>query len=204
MLLRLAMTSWLVLLSAVASEAQVESLRLLAQRLGGAATTLVNVEVPRWPLDEMVRSADLIVRGRISQHTSFLSDDESLVFTDYWISPSEIFKRTPKVNPNMPTVLQQLGGKVRLDGLMMATQTDIDLVLTTGDECFFFLSAAQDTSSLRARPGVFVAIPFGVFHISYDDIRHTKETSTAVPPPGESGASAFAATIRKLVAESKY
>src|SRR5262245_44659856 len=78
------LTTFLVVVSVTLS-AQVESLRSLARGMGGAATTHVNREIPRWPLDEMVRSADLIVRGRITQQTAFLNDDESLIFTDSWI-----------------------------------------------------------------------------------------------------------------------
>src|SRR5262245_43251926 len=195
------LTTFLVVVSVTLS-AQVESLRSLARGMGGAAATHVNREIPRWPLDEMVRSAALIVRGRITQQTAFLNDDESLIFTDSWISPSEIFKSAPTIDPAIPIVLRILGGKVRLDGLMMTTTTDVDQVLETGDECFFFLSAAESTPSLRARPGVYDSVtgPFGVFPIGYGSLDR-KPVGTS--PRGESGAAAFAATIRQLVAADK-
>jgi len=191
---RFALTVSLVLISVVTSVAQ-ESLRSLAQRLGGAATTHVNIDYPGWPLEKMVRSADLIVRGRVTQTTSFLNDDESLVLTDYWISPSEIFKRTSKVDPNIPIVFRRLGGKVRLDGLEMRTTTDLGPAPTIGDECFFLLSVAEPAWSLRRGPGVYESVigTLGVIPVRY--------SSAGPGEKGESGALKFAATIRALVAK---
>jgi len=68
--------------------------------------------------------------------------------------------------------------------------------LTIGDECFFLVSVAEPALSLRPTPDVYDSVtgPRGVVHVSYGSIAGPGEN-------GESGALAFAATIRKLQAK---
>jgi hypothetical protein len=64
------------------------SMKQEARARGGTSTNLIHLNLPGLTMPQLVSESDLIVRGRISHQVPRLSDDESMVFTDYFISPS--------------------------------------------------------------------------------------------------------------------
>lgn len=117
-------------------------------------------------MPEMVRRSDLIVRGRLTEKTARLSDDESTVFTDYAITPTRVLKRPmdlaiSQAPGGTPAItLQEVGGTLVVDGLRLETQTDSHdpgRPLTVGDEYVLFLMKPVPSSATtkRIRSGVF-------------------------------------------------
>jgi hypothetical protein len=199
-------------LTHAASQAQVESLRSIALRTGGVAVTHVNIDGPQWPLDKMARTAEVIIRGRITEAAARLNDDESLVFTDYTVQPLEILKSSaalvtaPKVGPTKPIVFQQLGGTVRVDGLVLRTTTDIedsDKPIKLGAEYFLFLRSAISSPSHRARPGVYESVtgPLGIFPIRDGKVENLTRHAAGVRAITDQDPATFGAMIRALATE---
>lgn len=204
----------LLILSSIPTGAQLESLRSIAQRTGGVAITHVNLDYPQWPLGRMAHSANLIVRGRIIDVTPRLNDDESLVFTDYTVQPLEILKSpramvgASRPGPTPPVVFQQLGGTVKVDGLVLKTTTDIedpDRPIKVGEEYFLFLNAAETAHSLRARPNIYESVtgPLGICPVRNGKVENfTRRAAGARPLAGDDPA-VFAAAIRAMLVDKR-
>ena len=204
----------LLILCSIPSGAQLESLRSIALRTGGVAITHLNLDYPQWPLDRMAHSANLIVRGRITDVTPRLNEDESLVFTDYTVQPLEILKSpralvgTSKPGPTPPVVFQQFGGTVKVDGLVLKTTTDIedpDRPIKVGEEYFLFLNAAEAAHSLRARPNIYESVmgPLGILPVRNGKVENfTRRAAGARPLAGDDPAR-FAAAIRAMLVDKR-
>jgi hypothetical protein len=149
------------------------SIKELARRQGGSATIVVNSEFPLLTVDRLVSESDLIVRGRIEKAVAILSEDESLVLTDYTLRPLDLIKQpaqfgslaAPGVLPSIK--VEVVGGDLLLEGLHLRTESDLHrntTQLEVGTEYVFFLGAARSKVSKQVRPGVFVPTA-GVFGI---------------------------------------
>src|SRR5690348_14270204 len=68
-------------------EATLTSMKDVARRTGGTATSKIHVEPSAVPFAELVQSADLIVHARLETMTTRLSDDESTIFRDFTLAP---------------------------------------------------------------------------------------------------------------------
>jgi hypothetical protein len=158
----------LVPLPAGSSE-QSGSLKDQARRKGGKASDYLEVEMPYAPLSQVVSAADLIVRARITDRESRLTQDERFVQTNFTFNPSRIFKdkigipptrRTPQMT--IPLVFIEPGGVVHVDGLRitMNTNASVDPPLKVGEDVLLFLSWDKDANAFRLQNG-----PFGLLRI---------------------------------------
>jgi hypothetical protein len=101
------------------------SMKQEARARGGTSTNLIHLNLPGLTMPQLVSESDLIVRGRISHQVPRLSDDESMVFTDYFISPSRFVKRpaglelSQETGASPPLILQAVGGTLMVDGLRL-------------------------------------------------------------------------------------
>ena len=137
-----------------------ESLVEQARRLGGKAEAVVELHVPRMTLPEMVGASSLILRGRIAAATPRLSEDESVVYTEYTVEPVEILKlpsalvtaSKPGIAP--PIIFIQIGGELEVDGLQLRTTSnavDPENPVSLGNEYWLFLGPATPSPSTTTR-----------------------------------------------------
>jgi len=75
-------------LAVVTAGQESQSMKDVSRARGGTYTNLIHLNLRGLTMPQLVSESDLIVRGRISHQVPRLSDDESMVFTDYFISPS--------------------------------------------------------------------------------------------------------------------
>ena len=113
-------------------------------------------------MSELVREADLIVRGTVGTPTAYLSDDNMNVYSDYPLIDAVVLHglTRPSSRPGPQTiVVTQLGGTIVLGNLKF-TQTEDGLpALQSGSEGVFVLKLVETKYHLA---GTF----YGAFGIS--------------------------------------
>ena len=82
-------------------------------------------------LEQMVPTADLIVHGIVELRSTYLSVDQTELYTDYWVNPRRVFAQrsvatTSAPGAAPPIVLKRWGGKTLLDGVSVTVE-DHDL-----------------------------------------------------------------------------
>jgi len=163
----------LVPLAAGSSE-QSGSLKDEARRQGGKVSDYLQVEMTAGPLSEVVGAADVILRARITNKESRLTQDERSVSTYFAFNPSRIFKdkigivptrNTPRMTT--PLVFIEPGGVVHVDGLeiRMGTNEAVDPPLQVGEDVLLFLSWDKDANAFRLQNG-----PFGLLRIRGESV----------------------------------
>src|SRR3954466_1373697 len=74
-----------------------ESLRARATAEGGTVTMNMNIDFSAFPVEQLVKKADVIVHGRVHSVRAHLTADESTVVTDVTIDPTRLLKQTTPV-----------------------------------------------------------------------------------------------------------
>jgi hypothetical protein len=122
--MRLLIAIGIILIIAAGASAQNETIRDTVRK-NDDPVTIMHVGLPLWDRDytlkDIVDMSDLIVRGRLGAGKSYLSKDETRVYTDYPILNSEVLysavtMQSARPGPAAPLVLTQLGGIVEIDG----------------------------------------------------------------------------------------
>lgn len=107
---------------------------------------------PQSEFASAVCEADAVVIGEVRSAVSMLSRNETMVFTDYLVSPDEILKSSsevPIVN-DTPFSLTRPGGEVRLE-IGTIQQKDHDYpVLEVRKQYLFLLSNLPDSKSFKS------------------------------------------------------
>ena len=181
----LARTAFLVAVTLVplpaGSTEQTDTLKDQARRKGGKVSDYLQVEMPHAPLSDVVSAADLIVRARITNKESRLTEDERFVRTYFTFNPSRIFKDKIGIAPSrstpqmtIPLIFIEPGGAVHVDGLRITMNTNAaaDPPLKVGEDVLLFLSWDKDANAFRLQNG-----PFGLLRIRDHSIEEAnKET----------------------------
>lgn len=117
----------------------------IPDRLRAAGTSLVGqTGVPSGPppaFVEILRDADIIVRGFVGNPTSYLSEDQREVLTDFPITHSEIlYQRPSERTPAKATLTVTLvGGTVTIGALSYTSRHDALPLLDPQSECLLLL-----------------------------------------------------------------
>lgn len=159
---------------AAASSNQSGSLKDEARRQGGKVSDYLQVEMTAAPLSEVVGAADVILRARITNKESRLTQDELSVSTYFAFNPARIFKDKIGIVPTratpqmtIPLVFIEVGGIVHVDGLeiRMGTNEGADPPLKVGDDVLLFLSWDKDANAFRLQNG-----PYGLLRIRSESV----------------------------------
>jgi hypothetical protein len=153
------------LLSTVVFAQDGVSLIDVAKRRGhNEATGIVHREIPPSPLPDLVDLSVMVVRGRVIKAEAHLSDDESMVYTDYVVVPVEVLKqpvdfaRATRPGATSGIVVRKLGGTVKVGDLILRTQTESDaweIPVRVGDDYLLFLSRGSGRSQVRSSTAMF-------------------------------------------------
>lgn len=110
------------------SNAQQQSLIVLARANGGSAGVAVDVDGPVSTVDTIVGPSSLIVRGMVRSATTTLSPDATYVVTEYELIPFRLYKGSvppldrPGVQP--PVRFTIPFGTLDIDGLHLSTSVN--------------------------------------------------------------------------------
>jgi hypothetical protein len=190
------------------------SIKELARRQGGHATVTVNSEFPLLTVDRLVSDSDAIIRGRIQRASARLSEDESLVLTDYTLHALDVIKQpaqlrslaTPGVLPSIS--VEVVGVDLSVEGLHLRTESNTynrAARLEVGTEYLLFLSAARSRTSGQVRPGVFVptAGVFGILPIRGGKLTNFTPSVSARRVLPTEDPSSFGRTVRASLGHAK-
>ena len=188
------------------------SLKDVARRLGGAATSTIDVETPSMSFTELVQTTDLIVHARLATMTTRLADDESTVFRDFTLAPITFIKQhvgqtQPEKPDQLPTLtLRQVGGRMSVDGLTLATTTNFEDRVTPmapGGEYVLFLSPANPSPSTTMSTGTTVfqltSAYWGAFPVRNGQVGFTNWARRGPERMPDNGLGAFIAHTRVLL-----
>src|SRR5215469_5449579 len=110
-------------------------------------------ETPEKFVGRLVRESDAIVRGRVVQKASQITEDEGFVFTDYLVNVSEVLmdNRPAPISTGSNITVTRPGGKVLLDGLIIkATDNALAPLQVNGNEVLLFLRFVPETGCYSA------------------------------------------------------
>jgi hypothetical protein len=111
---------------------------------GGPMYATRTDEVIPLSLGEMVRRAELILEGTLRVRRTYLSDDQTWIYTEFDVLPSTVFihrRSGPAKRPGPEIiVLKQSGGRMTVSGLEVIAEESQFRLLPTGEPVFLFLS----------------------------------------------------------------
>lgn len=159
-----------------------QSLRAHAQRYGGTAENSIIVEYPVLRPGELVSTSDVVVDARITDVRPHLSEDESIVQTDYTIEPIRFFKRdnrlvtSAKPGATTPLRVRREGGSVtegeyKYSTIVTGYSASEEFVV--GEEVVLFLRYAVDSQYY------FNGGPFGAFRIKAGEVHAMTEAAAS-------------------------
>jgi hypothetical protein len=200
----------------VGAQEPLDSLKDLARRSGGRATSKIDGESPSMSLRELVLTADLIIRGRLTSTTVRLPDDESTVFRDFSVTPISTIKQQPELvsatrpGPVQTITLRQLGGTILIDGLTLRTTTnfeDSETPMKPNQEYFLFLSKALPfrSTTMSTGSGVYqlASAHWGAFPVRNGKVGNFTKWVAQRTDRNTDDPTAFAALIRDIARPAK-
>jgi len=145
-----------------AQDSKLTSMKDTARRQGGTAAGKIQIESPLMTVKDLAQAADLIVVGRLESMTTRLSDDESMVYRDFTVTPLNVLKQPPDLSqakrpgPMQTLTVRQVGGTLVVEGLTLITSTnfeDRETPMAVGAEYVLFLSRATPSPSTTMGTG---------------------------------------------------
>ncbi|HXE74598.1 MAG TPA: hypothetical protein VNN18_03035 [Candidatus Xenobia bacterium] len=140
---------------------------------GHAPRDLVN-------FDDLVTRSNYIIRGRVVDEKTRLSEDERHVVTDYTIEVLEVFKQengSPSVGERL--VVSKRGGNVVVEGHPIRYDTPWSPPVPWLVEHVFFVQRSQ--SRYRSGPLIFTGFELGIFELGKNKV--TCSACERVPHP---------------------
>jgi hypothetical protein len=98
---------------------------------------------PEPPAIELLKDSIVAVRGRIENKQSFLTDDETAIFTEYQVSVSEVFKSKSGVAAGDTVFVTRPGGSVLYEGHILRDEHSRYKPLEAGADCLLFLKEGK-------------------------------------------------------------
>ena len=158
-----------------------DTLKDRARAHGGKTSSSVHADLPFASLTDVVSRANVVVRARIQEKESRLTNDGNFVRTYYTFSPTRTFKDTVGINPKrrtpqmtIPLVFFESGGLVKVEGLQIhqTSNTAVDPPLNVGDDVVLLLDWDKDANAFRLQNG-----PYGLLRVHGETVAEaTKAT----------------------------
>lgn len=128
--------------------------KILSLRVGlGLGPAFINPETPENYFSKLAQASDAVVRGRVTNRRSYITEDEGFVLTDYEILVSEVLKdnATAPIALGGRITLVHPGGKVVLDGMIVKASNDAFGPLPkSNNDVVLFMKFISDSGSYRA------------------------------------------------------
>lgn len=163
----------LALMLTVTTTSDAQSLRELAAR-GSKPDGTFSADVPVLSIAEIVRLSDLVVYGHIGKIETRLVSGDSLVATEYTVTPVHILKGQPHgVNalapgPTEPIVVQNVGGTLIEGDTRFRTYVESfpeREAFTMGEQVVMFLVYNADIGRYQLTDG-----PYAAFRLTKDGV----------------------------------
>lgn len=117
---------------------------LVAKQTQGPLLLMRVVELVPRPLDVLMKEADLIVYGAVTSSSTYLSDDQRDLFTDFTVTPIQVIVERNSVRTSSTPVPQSIivkrwGGETVISGMQVVQEHRNLRAFTVGEELFLFL-----------------------------------------------------------------
>ncbi|HEX3557863.1 MAG TPA: hypothetical protein VHU19_01575 [Pyrinomonadaceae bacterium] len=112
-----------------------------------SAEVTVDSEVPNGPADLPAAQSDLIVEGKVTGSQAFLSEDKTGVYSEFYLTVSDVIKAAPGVSINKGDAVtaERFGGRVRYpSGQVVRYRASGEGSPMKGKKYLFFLKKASD------------------------------------------------------------
>lgn len=110
-----------------------------------------NTETPEILIGKLTGESDAVVRGRVADSTSGITDDGNFVFTDYSVIVNEVLKNNEKAPLTSGTTITVTfpGGKVLIDDVIVKTSSNAFGPLPVSSHVVLFLSFLPETGDYK-------------------------------------------------------
>ncbi|KAF0250497.1 MAG: hypothetical protein FD167_97 [bacterium] len=153
---------------------------------------LTEPETPEYYFGKLTNNSDAVIRGKVINVTSQLTEDDGFIFTDYNIAVAEVLKNntTSPIKAGATVSVIRPGGKVVFDGVIVKAKDQMLAPLNMEKEVVLFLKFIPESGSYQSTD------PSGTFELDGSSIRPL--TDLAFPPGvlGDSDRNSFLQTFR--------
>lgn len=159
----------------------------------GLMEGLTEAVAPERFFAELAQLSDLVVRGRVTNKVSAITEDDSFIFTDHDVLVTEVLKNNALAPLNIGSTITvtRPGGKVLLDGIIVKAQDDAFAPLSIGEHDYLlFLRLVPGTGAYETKQDT------GSFEIDGLSVRPL--TGYALPPGVLRDSSSFLQTVRAV------
>jgi hypothetical protein len=150
---------------------------------------LMKADKPERFFGELARSSDAIVRGRVTNKVSQLTQDDAFIFTEYDVAITEVLKDNAAAPLGGAITVTYPGGKVLVDGIMVKGRDHYFEPLPLNREVVLFLQSVKETGAYK--PTAYS----GSFELDGVKLRALTEQEL---PPGVLRAESFLQTLRAV------
>lgn len=116
----------------------------------GMGQALTSAETPEDYFGELARESDVVIRGKVVNKESQITENDGFVFTDYEILVSEVLKndREARLDTGMTITVTRPGGKVLVGGIVLKGLDHSFLPLPdNGHDLVLFLKHIPETDA---------------------------------------------------------
>lgn len=121
--------------------------------LAAWSPVLTDPESPEKYFGELARQSDAVIRGRVTNKVSQITEDEGFIFTDYDVAVTEVLKDNvaAPVETGATITVTRPGGKVLLDGVILKARDDCFEPLPANNrEVVLFLQFVKESGTYKA------------------------------------------------------
>lgn len=159
----------------------------------GSGELLTDPETPESYFHSLRNASDAVIRGRVKNRTSQITEDDGFVFTDYDVLVAEVFKDNSiaTIETGGRITVTRPGGKVLVDGVIVKAIDEACEPLPTNDhDVVLFLKFIPETGAYK------VTQPTGGFELAGPILRPL--TGVMFPPNVLRSGDSFLNTLRAL------
>jgi hypothetical protein len=193
--------SWLLLTTSGSAQDRMTIPEAAARVSPGPLYKTRTAEVTELDVSKMVASSDLVLVGTLEQSRVYLSDDQTELYTEYRINPTEVVvQRKPQVSASpgaQPILMRQWGGRTEIGGVEVNVIDSNLAPLPTGVPLVLLLTRAAD--------GVYelVGVSDGAFSARGGKVRAMRYPPTGAEKYREMTLGLFVAELRRLDVQPK-
>ena len=168
--------------------------KVLGVNLGiGLGPKLKESQTPEEYFGKLAYASDAVIRGRVVQKISQITEDDTFIFTDYDVEVIEVFKdnATPLLATGRSIIVTRPGGKVVVDGIIVEILDEHFLPLPVDNKAvILFLNYVPETGAYQATRDT------GSFQLDGETLRPL--TGYHFPPGVLRDSNSFLRTVRAI------
>lgn len=117
----------------------------------GLDELLTEPETPESYFGKLVDASDAVIRGRVANKVSQITEDDAFIFTDYDVEVKQVLKNnaTSPVNTGTTITVTHPGGKIVVNGIIVNVKDDYFTPLPINNDIVLFLKFVSETGAYK-------------------------------------------------------